>query len=406
MMPDSDSSGRLAFNVLQFCRGLRAAGMPVGIGAMMNAVEAVRAIGIERRDDVQAALRAVLVYRQDQYELFDQAFDLFWRVPDLASRDSSQAPKADDDSPESIGRRVAQAFAPLLAGPAAERPVATERGAARASSAEDLLYRVDFEQMSADEIARARRAIAALRLPMRDLPTRRFAADPAGRRIDLRRTLRLSLRSGAATIALARKTRRTRPPPLVVLCDISGSMSLYSRLLLHFVHAVAAGRDRVHAFAFGTRLTNITRQIGHPDVDRALDRAAAAVRDWSGGTRIGRCLHDFNRLWSRRVLGHGAVVLLITDGLERDDPALLAAATDRLHRSCRRLIWLNPLLRHPGYAPKSQGARVMIGHVDELRPAHSLASLDDLVRALSGSAGPRHQEFGGAEPDERRRRHS
>jgi uncharacterized protein with von Willebrand factor type A (vWA) domain len=223
-----------------------------------------------------------------------------------------------------------------------------------------------------------------------DVPTRRFRRDPTGPRIDLRATMRESLRGGGGLVDLARRRRRVRHPPLVVLCDISGSMSRYSRMLLHFLHAVTNDRDRVHVFVFGTRLTNVTRALRSKDVDVALGRIGAQVQDWSGGTRIGHCIDGFNRDWSRRVLGQGAVVLLISDGLDRDGGVGLSVAMDRLHRSCRRLIWLNPLLRWDGFAPKSSGIRAMLPHVDEFRSAHSLESLEELARLLAAErpAGP------------------
>ena len=210
--------------------------------------------------------------------------------------------------------------------------------------------------MSAEELAEARREIGRLRLPLMDVPTRRFNPQTRGRRIDLRRTLRRSLRGGGAGIDLARKEPQRRHPPIVVLCDISGSMSRYSRMLLLFMHALTSDRDRVHSFLFGTRLTNVTRYLRARDIDQALERVGEVVRDWAGGTRIGACLGEFNRHWSRRVLGQGAVVLLISDGLDRDAAAGLAAEMERLHKSCRRLIWLNPLLRFEGFAPISTGA--------------------------------------------------
>jgi hypothetical protein len=223
------------------------------------------------------------------------------------------------------------------------------------------------------------------------VPTRRFRPEPRGRRVDLRRTLRQSLRGGGAMIDLARKRRVRRHPPLVILCDISGSMERYSRMLLHFMHAVTNDRDRVHCFVFGTRLTNITRQLRQRDVDMALAKVGERVQDWSGGTRIGHCLHAFNRVWSRRVLAQGAVVLLITDGLDRDAGAGLEREIERLHKSCRRLIWLNPLLRYEGYAPIATGSRAIIKHVDDFRPVHNLESLAQLTEAL-GRFGPRREE--------------
>ncbi len=385
------STGRLAVNVMHFCRMLRAAGLPVGPGQTLAALGAVQAVGVEHREDFYWALHAALVDRRDRREVFDQAFHLFWRDPDLLKRAVVLALPATQGLREEerrIARRVAAALVrdrrPGIGdSPDRPQPPEVELDAALTVSTDEVLRRRDFEQMSADEIARAERAIAAMRLPVRDAPTRRFTPDPTGVRLDLRRTLRRSLGGGGAVIDLARRRPRRRPPPLVVLCDISGSMSRYSRLLLHFLHALASDRDRVHAFVFGTRLTSITRTLRHRDVDDALAGVGGTVQDWNGGTRIGCCLADFNQWWSRRVLGQGAVVLLITDGLERDDPALLACAMERLHKSCRRLIWLNPLLRWDGYAPRAQGARAMLPHVDEFRPVHSLDSLQALADALS-----------------------
>jgi hypothetical protein len=249
--------------------------------------------------------------------------------------------------------------------------------------------------MSREEIAAAKRMLARLSIPIEPLKTRRAVPSTLTARIDPRRTLRQAMRTGGEIASLAYKAPVTRWPNLVVLCDISGSMADYSRMVLHFVHAVANRRGqgwaRVHAFTFGTRLTNITRHLHARDVDVALKAAGSEAQDWSGGTRIGQCLHAFNRDWSRRVLGQGAVVLLITDGLDRDDTTLLATETERLHLSCRRLIWLNPLLRWTGFAPKAQGIRAILPHVDSFRAGHSIASLEALGRAISdpGDGGER-----------------
>jgi uncharacterized protein with von Willebrand factor type A (vWA) domain len=222
-----------------------------------------------------------------------------------------------------------------------------------------------------------------MRLPIMKMPTRRFVADRHGRRIDMRATLRAGLRASGGMMPLKYRRAAKRHPPLVVLCDISGSMSRYSRIFLHFVHAITNDRDRVHSFIFGTRLTNITRQLHNRDVDIALDRVAEAALDWSGGTRIGESLHEFNRLWSRRVLGQGAVVLLITDGLDRGDIDGLETEIIRLHKSCRRLIWLNPLLRFEGFRPEARGVKAIMPHVDDFRAVHNLNRLRDIGAALS-----------------------
>ena len=249
--------------------------------------------------------------------------------------------------------------------------------------------------MSADELAQARRELARLRLPIMDVATRRHDPSPRGARVDLRRTLRWSLRGGGDSIDLARRKVRRRHPPLVILCDISGSMSRYSRMLLIFMHAITNDRDRVHSFLFGTRLTNVTRYLRHRDIDLALEKIGTMVKDWSGGTRIGHCLQEFNRVWSRRVLGQGAVVVLITDGLDRDAGEGLAVEMERLHKSCRRLIWLNPLLRYDQYAPITAGAKAMIRHVDDFRTVHNLESLRDLADVLSRE--PRRRAEGASE---------
>ncbi|PGH55976.1 VWA domain-containing protein [Azospirillum palustre] len=390
-MTDDAPAGRLTLNLMHFARALRAAGLPVGPGKVLQAVEAVEAVGLSNRTDFYWALHAIFVNRHDQSELFDQAFHVFWRNPDILKKMMSlMLPKVRTEVPDQP--EMAQRLAEALHGSGTDReePEKTEIeiDASFTVSAAERLQDKDFEKMTGEEMAQAKRLLARLALPLAEVTTRRHRPDPAGPRVDPRATLRRMLRSGGDLSDLARKRRRTRPPPLVVLCDISGSMTRYSRMLLHFMHAVTNDRDRVHSFVFGTRLTNITRHLRHKDVDVALDAVSGAVADWSGGTRIGTALHAFNRTWARRVLGQGAVVLLITDGLDRDAGEGLAAEAERLHKSCRRLVWLNPLLRWEGFAPKSSGIRALLPHVDDFRAAHSLNSLADLAGALSAD-GPR-----------------
>src|SRR5436189_331340 len=387
-MPAAQASDvRLVANLMHFARTLRAAGMPVGPCKVLDAVAAVEAVGITDRRDFYWTLHAVFVNRADQRVLFDQAFHVFWRNPELLKKMLSLGlPEMNADMPQQqegaeMLRRLAEALHPNPPAREAEE-TELEFDAAMTCSDREQLRQMDFEKMSLEELARAKAAIARLRLPLFDVPTRRFAPDRRGARADLRATLRAALRSGGL-IELKRRSRRRRPPPLVVLCDISGSMSRYSRVFLHFMHSVTNDRDRVHTFVFGTRLTNITRYLRHRDVDLALDRVAEAVTDWSGGTRIGHALCEFNRLWSRRLLGQGAIVLLITDGLDRDAGAGLAHEMDRLHRSCRQLIWLNPLLRYEGFEPRSLGMKAMMPYVDEFRPVHNLESLESLIEVLS-----------------------
>ena len=386
------SGGKLAANVMQFARALRAAGLPVGPGRVLDALQAVEAVGVGSRQDLYWTLHAVFVSRRDQWQVFDQCFHIFWRDPQILERMMSlMLPQLESDAlppqgPEA-SRRVAEALGPQKVPGQGEgesdKEEVVELDAVMTWSDRELLQAKDFEQMSAEEIAAARREVQRLKLPIMQVPTRRFRRDPLGSRVDMRRTLRQSLRGGGGMIDLARKEWTLRHPPLVILCDISGSMDRYARMLLQFMHAVTSDRDRVFSFVFGTRLTNITRYLRHRDIDLALEKVGGVVRDWAGGTRIGHSIEEFNRVWSRRVLGQGAVVLLITDGLDRDAGAGLAVAMERLHKSCRRLIWLNPLLRFDAYAPISTGARAMIRHVDDFRSVHNLASLRDLTGVLS-----------------------
>ncbi len=390
--------GALTANLMHFARALRAAGLPIGPGRVIDAVHAVRAAGITNRSDFYWTLHAIFVNRRDQRELFDEAFRLFWRDPQLLERmmqmmlPSIEVP---GEEKKQVNRRIAEA----LAGgdPARNRPPEIREeetiDATLTWSDREVLRSMDFEQMSSDDMAQAKKMMATLRLPFAPVPTRRFRPDPAGHRADLRATLRASLRNGGDVIALKFRTRRHRPPPIVVLCDISGSMERYSRMFLHFLHALANDRDRVFTFLFGTRLTNVTRYLRYRDVDESLAKVAGAVEDWSGGTRIGHTLAEFNRLWSRRVLGQNAVVLLITDGLDRDAGSGLALEMERLHKSCHRLVWLNPLLRYEGFEPRSLGMRAILPHVDEFRAAHNLDSLSDLAAALARDTPRRTSPF-------------
>jgi uncharacterized protein with von Willebrand factor type A (vWA) domain len=397
--------GKLAHNITHFARALRKAGLPIGPGRVIDAIRAVEAAGFSRQADFYWTLHACFVSRPDHRAVFGQVFRLFWRDPRyLEHMMSLLIPSVrgtqEDQKAAAAEKRAAEA---LLDGalrdvpppePDEDEAALIEIDATFTMSAQERLRNLDFEQMSTAETAEARRMLARLTLPVAPLLSRRTAADRLGRRPDWRRTLRQALRQGGEVAQMARKSPVTRWPNLVVICDISGSMAQYSRVVLHFVHAVSnakgQGWAKVHAFTFGTRLTNITRHMARRDVDAALAAAGAEAQDWSGGTRIGECLRLFNRDWGRRVLGQGAVVLLITDGLDRDD----AGGTDlsremlRLHLSARRLIWINPLLRWDGFAPRATGIKAMLPHVDSFRAGHSIASLQALADAL---ADPRDQ---------------
>lgn len=383
-------TGRLPQNIAYFGRALRAAGLAVGPGRVMDAVEAVAQIGVASRADVYWALHAVFVSRHEDSAVFDQAFRLFWRrrahQEKLLAMLSPVAVPQRERRRESVLRRVEEAFFRGVGTPRPPDRPRVEVEARRAASNEDVLRTRDFGEMSAAELAEVRRRIAALHMPDDRARTRRLGPDARGRRIDMRATLRAALATGGEMIALKRRAPRVRPPPVVALVDISGSMADYSRPILTFLHALSA-RRRVATFLFGTRLTNVTRAMRRRDPDAALKAVAGAAQDWAGGTRIAPSLRAFNRLWSRRVMAQNPVVLLFTDGLERDADSGLAEETARLARSCRRLVWLNPLLRYDGFEPKAAGVRAMLPLVDDFRPVHDLKSLEELVAALSRGGG-------------------
>jgi uncharacterized protein len=399
---DIPEDGKLAANITHFARALRKAGLKIGPGRIIDAIRAVEAAGFSERTDFYWVLHASFVSRPEERAVFHQVFRLYWRDPRYLEHMMSLMLPAvrgvqEDRAAAAAEKRAAEA---LLDGVDRDLPdreeaeredeeIRIEADATATISAEERLKTLDFEQMSTAEVAEAKRMIARLTLPVRPLSSRRTQADARGRIADWRATLRAAMRRGGELHLLATKSRRTRWPNLVVLCDISGSMSQYSRMVLHFLHAVAnqkgAGWARVHAFTFGTRLTNITRHLRQRDVDAALAAAGAEAQDWEGGTRIGACLHDFNRDWSRRVMGQGAVVLLITDGLDRDPAHDLAREMERLHLSARRLIWINPLLRWDGFAPKAKGIAAMLPHVDSFRAGHSIASLEALGAAIGAA---------------------
>lgn len=403
---EAKADGRIADNIVYFARTLRKAGMRVGPASVKDAIEAVLVAGIGSRDDFYWTLHAVLVSRHEDHAIFDEAFRLFWKSRELIEKMLAMfSPVAPDNrekqKPRAGENRVSQAMfeGHQKSQPAQEIPE-IEVDARFTFSGNEVLRGKDFAQMNATEMADAKKAIAQLRLPFDMVRTRRFKADAQGRRVDPRAMMRSAARTGGELILPKFRSAREVHPPLVVLADISGSMSQYTRIFLHFLHALTEKRRRVHTFVFGTRLTNLTRQMRHRDPDAALADCSTAVRDWSGGTRIGDTLAEFNQIWSRRVLGQGAVVLLITDGLERDDVAGLSEEMERLHKSCRRLIWLNPLLRFDGFQARARGVKAMLPHVDEFRSVHNLDALADLCASLdkksAQSVDPRRWMHAGA----------
>ena len=383
-------TGHLAENIAYFARALRQAGLPVGPGAVVDAVAAVDAAGIGHKADFRATLHAVFVKKREHSAVFDQAFAIFWRKRALMERMMAAmmpvAPGRPDDKRAEALRRVSEA----LYNDKGKEPDKIEEQKildARLTVSDIELFKArDFEQMTAAEIEEAKRQIEKLVLPLDAVPLRRMRPSAQGRMVDPRASMRASMRAGAGGITLRFRERAEKHPPLVAIVDISGSMSTYSRVFLHFLHALSKTGRKVHSFVFATELTNVSRALqAHKDPDLALSAASKQVRDWDGGTRIGQTLSEFNRLWSRRVLSQGAVVLLITDGLERQGTDELAFAMDRLHRSCRRLIWLNPLLRYEAFEAKAAGIRAMLPNVDEFRSLHNLNSVRELCLALSAA---------------------
>ncbi|MEM7428574.1 MAG: VWA domain-containing protein [Pseudomonadota bacterium] len=390
-------SGKLAENIAHFARVLRKAGLPVGPGQVLVALEAAQAGCLQSRMDFYWMLHSVFVKRREHLAIFDQAFQAFWRKPKMLEQmlqmffQEVQRPTGNEKK-KAGHRRLASAMfdEPEMQNRRTEPPNVVEVDASQTFSAREVLRDKDFEQMSAAEQADAKRAIAALRNIRIEVATRRFRPSSRGA-VDMRRTLKAAARSGSGLTDLKRRDRASREPPLVILCDISGSMSGYTRMFLHFLHALTTDRSRVHVFLFGTRLTNITRALKLKDVDDAVDEVAKQAKDWSGGTRIGPCLREFNYVWSRRVLSQGAHVLLISDGLDRDDSALLEHEIAHLGRAAKRLVWLNPLLRYDGFEARSEGIRTILRHVDEFRPVHSLACLEDLAKSLTYSGKAAHK---------------
>ena len=383
----TDAESRIADNVLLFCRTLRTAGLPIGPGQVVEAGAAILATGVERRDDFYYALRAVLVKDPSQRRVFDQAFHIWFRNPRLLERmmglllpTLEQAGEGAESEAEPAIRRLLEALSDTRE--SASDEIIIEIDHEGSWSSREVLREKDFEQMSLEEQQEAAIMLRESGQFLREVRTRRFRSDRYGNAYDLRKTFKLMLRNNGQLIQLARKSRRTKPPTLVLLCDISGSMSRYSRMFMHFAHALSSFGQPVHTFVFGTRLTNISHWLADRDVDKALARVSDEVVDWDGGTRIADCLQRFNVDWGRRVLTGRSVVLLLSDGLERDSNADLGFQMARLQRTCDELIWLNPMLRFEQFEPRATGIKSMLPHVDRFLPAHNVTSLSALGRLL------------------------
>ena len=380
---------------MHFARLLRGAGLRIGPDRVVDCVRALELADCNRREDWYWTMSAVLLSREEQRPIFDQAFRIFWRDPQLVQKmmqallpkTYGRAGKPEQEHSQRLSDALFNERKPQQE--PEQRKI--ELDARLTFSSREVLQRMDFDTMSAAELAEAKKMLRELRLPLPLIRTRRNKIAETGSKIDLRATLRESLRDGGDVIPLVRAAPLRIHPPLVVLCDISGSMNPYARMFLHFLHALTNDRDRVSVFVFGTRLTNITRQLRHRDVDVAMSKVADAIKDWSGGTRIGWCLREFNWRWSRRLLGQNACLLLVSDGLDREAGEGLAEEMQRLHKSCKDLVWLNPLLRYEKFEARPAGVRAMLPHVDRFLPVHNLKSLIDLAHALSRPE-PRHME--------------
>jgi uncharacterized protein with von Willebrand factor type A (vWA) domain len=383
----------LAENMVHFARVLRNAGVQIGPDRVLASIAAVEAVGLDRREDIRAALSAVMLDRHEQQVIFDQVFDAFWRDPKLLERLMYLMLPKISGRGDQVQRERTNRLAEALAAPLAPKPPnpANQSGQDEVQfettfsfSERERLQRADFESMTAAEFALAKALAERMPLPVSPVITRRFTPSPRGR-INLRRTFQRMTRQ-PDVLAPAFMQLHKELPPLVVLLDISGSMERYARLFLHYVHGLTRRHLRVQTFTFGTRLTNITRCLRSRDPDVAMSLADQHVDDWKGGTRIGPCLEEFNRYWARRVLGQNAAVLLVTDGLDRDGEGQLTAAAEHLHRMAHQIVWLNPLLRFEGFEPRAAGVRALMPHVDRFLPVHNLASLADLGRALRAPA--------------------
>ena len=381
---------QITSHVVRFGRVLRRAGLQVGTGQIMDALRALEILGVQRREDVYQAFYSIFVMRHEQVGLFDQAFYLFWRAPSRLPQMMGLILPAIDlprGGQPKQSLRVRQALAEQQKQEGLKEP---KKGNADKEAVDlvltyspsEVLRQKDFAAFSAAEIALAKKFLRDLTLPLNQRQTRRFRSDDRGDRLDLRATIRKSLRNHGEAIVLGRRSVRSRPRNVAILCDISGSMERYSRMLSHFMHSMTSGPHAVETFVFGTRLTRITRMLRQRDVDDALTEISQVVNDWSGGTRIGESIKEFNYIWARRVLRSGAVVMIISDGWDRGEVQLLEREMGRLARSCHKLIWLNPLLGYADYEPLTRGIKAALPHVDHFLPVHNLESIEQLAKVL------------------------
>lgn len=381
-----EESGYLLRNCVLFGRLLRACGVEVTPTQMVDLVESLRYVNIGDRRDFKNAAQAILVNRHTHLEIFEAAFDLFWQAreeAELLDIDLSTLLNKPNDQKLEYQEIAQQPGGSSDDDGSSEEELEPELDTVYTYSNREVLRTKDFAKLQDDELIALRQLMLKTAWNLEERLTRRKVRQSNGAMVDLRNTFRQNLRHGGELMHLARRDRKSKRRPFVVICDISGSMERYSRVLLQFIYAVTSELDKVESFVFGTRLTRITRQLQHRDVDQALEEASALINDWAGGTRIGESIRAFNYDWARRVLGQGAVVLIISDGWDRGDVDMLGFEMDRLHRSCHRLIWLNPLLGSDDYEPLVRGIQAALPHIDDFLPVHNLASLEQLAETLA-----------------------
>lgn len=392
------AEGHLLRNMVLFGRLLRAGGLDVTPIQITDWLDALKLIELTDRHDFKNAARAILVRRRDDMAWFEAAFDLFWQARDPRELAELELGLLIQKTTEKTARTAYHASDPAESPGQDTKEPRLEPSAT--FSAREILRHKDFAELSGRETEAIKRLMSEMSWSLDSRRTRRRIPTRRGPFPDLRRTLRRNVSSGGELMSLARRSAKYRPRPLVLLCDISGSMEPYSRLLLHFVYALShqdsaqRGLERVEAFVFGTRLTRITPHLRDRDIDQSLRRAGREIADWGGGTRTGESLKTFNYFWSRRVLGQGAVVLIISDGWDRGDIGLLGKEMERLRKSCHRLLWLNPLLGSPSYRPLTRGMQAALPFIDDFLPVHNLRSLEQLAEALKGCGRRRRLRAG------------
>ena len=400
MIPGSAApeAAAILHNVLTLGRMLRLVGLPVGPGRVIDLARALQQIPLNRRDDVYFTVRSLLVSRREDFDKFDRVFDLFWNslvalglqldsppspaLEDLANATRGANPPGENGQAGGPRQRAGERGRTNISLDGGQNEDSPEIDALLMYSDSEVLRQKDFEKFSPDELEEAKRLMAEMRWEAARYESRRRRPSARGSQLDSRRIIRRNLRYGGEIGTLTYKQPKLKRRPLVLLCDISGSMDRYTRLLLQFLYTVHRGAEKVEVFVFGTRLTRITRQLRNRDIDTAIQQVSKAVQDWAGGTRIGESLATFNRRWARRVLGQGAIVVVISDGWDRGDPDLLRHEMEHLQRSCHRLIWMNPLLGMEGYQPITQGLKAALPYVDDFIAAHNLDSLEELGHLL------------------------